>query len=91
MHYIALSSPVRYYFGEFSIFHYNKNMTLEYQLKKAFLEQEEEKFIDYLCEPRTKQEVITAIEKIALINLEIKNCDDIIYTANIPEFDDPLN
>ena len=65
-------------------------MTLEYQLKKAFLEQEEERFIDYLCEPRTKQEVITAIEKIALINLEIKNCEDIIYTANIPEFDDPL-
>jgi hypothetical protein len=65
-------------------------MTLEYQLKKAFLEQEEERFIDYLCEPRTKQEVITAIEKIALINLEIKNCEDIIYTANIPECDDPL-
>jgi len=64
---------------------------LEYQFKKAFLEQEEEKFINYLCEPRTKQEVITAIEKIALINLEIKNCEDIIYTANIPEFDDPLN
>ena len=64
---------------------------LEYQFKKAFLEQEEERFIDYLCEPRTKQEVITAIEKIALINLEIKNCEDIIYTANIPEFDDPLN
>ena len=66
-------------------------MTLEFQFKKAFLEQEEEKFIDYLCEPRTKQEVITAIEKIALIILEIKNCEDIIYTANIPEFDDPLN
>ena len=66
-------------------------MTLEHQFKKAFLEQEEERFIHYLCEPRTKQEVITAIEKIALINLEIKNCDDIIYTANIPEFDDPLN
>ena len=65
-------------------------MTLEFQFKKAFLEQEEEKFIDYLCEPRTKQEVITAIEKIALINLKIKNCDDVIYTANIPEFDDPL-
>ena len=64
---------------------------LEYQFKKAFLEKEEEKFIDYLCEPRTKQEVITAIEKIALINLEIKNCEDIIYTANIPKFDDPLN
>jgi len=64
---------------------------LEYQFKKAFLEQEEERFIDYLCEPRTKQEVITAIEKIALINLEIKNCEDIIYTANVPEFDDPLN
>ena len=66
-------------------------MTLEFQFKKAFLEQEEERFIDYLCEPRTKQEVITAIRKIALINLEIKNCEDIIYTANVPEFDDPLN
>ena len=66
-------------------------MTLEFQFKKAFLEQEKERFIDYLCEPRTKQEVITAIEKIALINLEIKNCEDIIYTANVPEFDDPLN
>ena len=65
-------------------------MTLEFQFKKAFLEQEEERFIDYLCELRTKQEVITAIEKIALINLEIKNCEDINYTANIPEFDDPL-
>ena len=65
-------------------------MTLEYQLKKAFLEQEEEKFIDYLCDKRTKQEVVAAIEKIALINLQIKNCDDIIYTANISEFDDPL-
>ena len=64
---------------------------LEYQIKKAFLEQEEEKFIDYLCDKRTKQEVVAAIEKIALINLQIKNCDDIIYTANIPEFDDPLN
>jgi hypothetical protein len=66
-------------------------MTLEFQFKKAFLEQEEERFIDYLCEPRTKPEVYAAIEKIALINLEIKNCEDIIYTANIPEFDDPLN
>ncbi len=47
-------------------------MTLEYQFKKAFLEQEEEKFIDYLCDKRTKQEVVAAIEKIALINLEIK-------------------
>ena len=63
---------------------------LEYQFKKAFLEQEEEKFIDYLCDKRTKQEVVAAIEKIALINLQIKNCEDIIYTANIPEFDDPL-
>ena len=63
---------------------------LEYQFKKAFLEQEEEKFIDYLCDKRTKQEVVAAIEKIALIQLQIKNCDDIIYTANIPEFDDPL-
>ena len=64
---------------------------LEYQFKKAFLEQESEKYVDYLCEPRTKPEVYAAIEKIALINLEIKNCEDIIYTANIPEFDDPLN
>ena len=64
---------------------------LEYHFKKAFLEQEEEKFIDYLCDKRTKQEVVAAIEKIALINLQIKNCVDIIYTANIPEFDDPLN
>ena len=63
---------------------------LEYQLKKAFLEQESEKFIDYLCEPRTKKEVYAAIEKIALIQLQIQNCDDIIYTANIPKFDDPL-
>jgi len=63
---------------------------LEYQFKKAFLEQESEKYVDYLCEPRTKPEVYAAIEKIALIQLQIKNCDDIIYTANIPEFDDPL-
>ena len=69
------------------------NMTqdkLEYQFKKAFLEQESEKYVDYLCEPRTKPEVYAAIEKIALIQLQIKNCDDIIYTANIPECDDPL-
>ena len=64
---------------------------LEYQFKKALLEQEEERFIEYLCDKRTKQEVVAAIEKIALINLQIKNCEDIIYTANIPEFDDPLN
>ena len=64
---------------------------LEYQFKKAFLEQEEEKFIEYLCDKRTRQEVVAAIEKIALINLQIKNCEDIIYTANIPEFDDELN
>jgi len=63
---------------------------LEYQFKKAFLEQESEKFVEYLCEPRTKPEVYAAIEKIALIQLQIKNIDDIIYTANIPEFDDPL-
>ena len=63
---------------------------LEYQFKKAFLEQESDKYVDYLCEPRTKPEVYAAIEKIALIQLQIKNCDDIIYTANIPEFDDPL-
>ena len=61
-----------------------------YQFKKAFLEQESDKYVDYLCEPRTKKEVYAAIEKIALIQLQIKNCDDIIYTANIPEFDDPL-
>ena len=64
---------------------------LEYQLKKAFLEQESEKYVDYLCEPRTKPEVYAAIEKIALIQLQIKNCDDIIYTANMPDFDNPLN
>ena len=64
---------------------------LEYQFKKAFLEQESDKFVDYLCEPRTKQEVYAAIEKIALIQLQIKNCEDIIYTSNIPKFDDPLN
>jgi len=64
---------------------------LEYQFKKAFLEQESDKYVDYLCEPRTKPEVYAAIEKIALIQLQIKNCEDIIYTANIPEFDDPLN
>ena len=63
---------------------------LEYQFKKAFLEQESEKYVDYLCEPRTKPEVYAAIEKIALIQLQIKNCEDIIYTANIPECDDPL-
>ena len=40
---------------------------LEYRLKKAFLEQESEKFIEYLCEPRTKKEVYAAIEKIATI------------------------
>ena len=63
---------------------------LEYQFKKAFLEQESEKFIDYLCEPRTKKRSMQRIEKIALLHLEIKNCEDIIYTANIPECDDPL-
>ena len=65
-------------------------MTLEHQFKKAFLEQESEKFIDYLWEPRTRKEVYVAIEKIALLQLEIQNCEDIIYTANIPEGDDPL-
>ena len=63
---------------------------LEYQFKKAFLEQESEKFIDYLCERRTKAQVYAAIEKIALLQLQIKNCEDIIYTANIPECDDLL-
>ena len=63
---------------------------LEYQFKKAFLEQESDKYVDYLCEPRTKPEVYAAIEKIALIQLQIKTIDDIIYTANIQEFDDPL-
>ena len=65
-------------------------MTLEHQFRKAFLEQESEKYVDYLCEPRTKPEVYAAIEKIALLQLEIQNCEDIIYTANIPECDDPL-
>jgi len=66
-------------------------MSLEFQFKKAFLEQEAERYIDYLCEPRAREEVYAAIEKIALLHLEIQNCEDIIYTANIPEFDDPLN
>ena len=56
---------------------------LEYQLKKAFLEQESEKFIEYLCKPRTKSEVYAAIEKIALIQLQIKNCEDIIYSRTV--------
>ena len=64
---------------------------LEYQFKKAFLEQESEKYVDYLCEPRTKKEVYAAIEKLALLHLIIKNCEDVIYAANTPEFDDPLN
>jgi len=59
------------------------NDKLEYQFKKAFLEQEEEKFIDYLCDKRTKEEVIAAIQKIALINLQIKNCEDIIYASTV--------
>ena len=65
-------------------------MSLEFQFKKAFLEQEAERYIEYLCKPRTREEVYAAIEKIALLHLEIQNCEDIIYTANIPEFDDPL-
>ena len=56
---------------------------LEYQFKKAFLEQESEKFIEYLCKPRTKSEVYAAIEKIALIQLQIKNCEDIIYSRTV--------
>ncbi len=64
---------------------------LEYQFKKAFLEQESDKYVDYLCEPRTKPEVYAAIEKLALLHLIIKNCEDVIYAANTPEFDDPLN
>ena len=59
------------------------NDKLEYQFKKAFLEQESEKFIEYLCKPRTKPEVYVAIEKIALIQLQIKNCEDIIYSRNV--------
>ena len=35
-------------------------MTLEYELKKTFCEQESEKYIDYLCEKRTKPEVYAA-------------------------------
>ena len=58
-------------------------MTLEHQFKKAFLEQESEKFIEYLCERRTKSEVYAAIEKIALLHLEIKNCEDIIYSRTV--------
>ena len=59
------------------------NDKLEYQLKKAFLEQESERYIDYLCEPRTKLEVYAAIEKIALLHLEIKNIEDIIYAPAV--------
>ena len=59
------------------------NDKLEYQFKKAFLEQESEKFIQYLCKPRTKSEVYAAIEKIALIHLQIKNCEDIIYSQTV--------
>tara|TARA_R100000353_G_scaffold77803_1_gene58840 strand:+ start:435 stop:626 length:192 start_codon:yes stop_codon:yes gene_type:complete len=59
------------------------NDKLEYQFKKAFLEQESEKFIEYLCKPRTKPEVYAAIEKIALIQLQIKNCEDIIYSRTV--------
>ena len=58
-------------------------MTLQYQFKKAFLEQESEKYIEYLCEHRTKPEVYAAIEKIALLHLEIKNCEDIIYSRTV--------
>ena len=42
---------------------------LEYQFKKAFLEQEEERFIDYLCDKRTRPEVIAAIEKIIILEI----------------------
>ena len=59
------------------------NDKLEYQFKKAFLEQESEKFIEYLCKPRTKSEVYAAIEKITLIQLQIKNCEDIIYSRTV--------
>ena len=59
------------------------NDKLEYQFKKAFLEQKSERFIEYLCKPRTKSEVYVAIEKIALIQLQIKNCEDIIYSRTV--------
>ena len=56
------------------------NDKLEYQFKKAFLEKESERYVEYLCEKRTKPEVYAAIEKIALLHLEIKNIEDIIYS-----------
>jgi hypothetical protein len=59
------------------------NDKLEYQFKKAFLEQESERYVDYLCKPRTKLEVYAAIEKIALLHLEIKNIEDIIYSPTV--------
>jgi len=59
------------------------NDKLEYQFKKAFLELESENFIEYLCKPRTKSEVYASIEKIALIQLQIKNCEDIIYSRTV--------
>jgi len=59
------------------------NDKLEYEFKKAFLQQESERYVDYLCEPRTKLEVYAAIEKIALLYLEIKNIEDIIYAPTV--------
>ena len=43
---------------------------LEYQFKKAFLEQESEKYVDYLCKPRTKPEVYAGIISRVVYQLE---------------------
>ena len=40
-------------------------MTLQYQFKKAFLEQESEKYIEYLCD-RTRTKRTYEAEKIAI-------------------------
>ena len=65
-----------------------------YQSKLEFqsdLTGEEDTGILFFKALKGNREEYAAIEKIALLHLEIKNCEDIIYTANIPEFDDPLN
>ena len=55
---------------------------LEYQFKKAFWSKRKESLLTTFVKKR-KIRGFAATEKIALINLQIKNCDDIIYTANI--------
>tara|TARA_R100001463_G_scaffold114855_1_gene170053 strand:+ start:538 stop:753 length:216 start_codon:yes stop_codon:yes gene_type:complete len=66
-------------------------MSLEYELKKTYCEKQLDQYIDYLCKPLIKQEVYLALEEIASLQEQIQHCEDVIYAANIPEFDDPLN